>query len=1241
MAGKDISLKFVTLNVQGLRKPKIRKALFRSFKISSYDVIALQETYLLESDVEVLSLEWKGHFLLTEGSNQSRGLLILFNNSISKEDITMVYKSDRIISCILSFHDKKILISNIYSPSDTLSNRRNFLDRFRDFYISFSENDDYSFDDSIVLGDFNASLKPDLDIISGNHHPASLVQKFNDTMNSLFLNDIFRIFHPQKREYTYSKKERNKPMICRRLDYVFANEELFPFINFIDIQSLGFSDHRAVVMQIDFSSFKRGSSNYKLNKSILNDLEFINLVKSEIKKLHPSISHLDPKLIWECIKAQIKSVSMVYSKSKAFSRNNLKDSLQIKLNSLEEKNAIFPGNVDTEKEIEKTKNELEIFTLADSRGAQIRAGIKFAELGERCNKFFLGMEKSRSTNNTIFKLKDGDRVFNQSDSILNFIRDYYDDLYKNPPTCNNILDDASNPFLNPAHVNVLDSDQKAGLDMQITEGELLATLKRMKDGAAPGLDGLPIEVYKVFWGDLKGYLFDCVKACFSDGSLTPSQSQGLICLLHKGGDLARENISNWRPIALLNSDYKLIAKLLAIRLYDVLDKLIHTDQHAFVKGRRISHMLRELYDIIENEKLHNSNTILLSIDYSKAFDTIKTQAILKSLQVYGFGEYFSRWIKILLSNRTCCIRNAGYISSEFPMERGVRQGCPISPILFILTSELFAASIRADKNIRGIKIGHLNIHMKIKQYADDTTFLLKDMIDFREVLSKIKMFTEFSGLKLNKKKTYAMRFGHDNWAGDFKDGILFVTKIKILGIFFSLYEDARFLSENIEGKIKSLEKLCNLWFKRRLTIIGKILILKVFGISLFVNVIQSIGITDENLTKINHILFNFIWKSKNSAQRVIHKVKWSVLCNHRSNGGLEMIDLKCFQSSFLLSWAQQLLHGEDAGWKQLAWEALKKVGSKAAFKSTVKSKYFKGLHLINNLFWKEVLCVFLDYNSYEDMHEITTEAPLFNNADITFKNKSLFFPHCIKKGIVYVKDMFMDRNLISYGTFKNIYDRADAFLVYNCIFNALKPHRNAITFVSNPIHCILYFKDIELSSIARKQFYVLIKASEIPITEKMWSRKLGSDFNKLCWTLPFQATKETRLQALQWKILMNIFPTAIVLQRMKVRNSDLCIHCDIPETIEHFFFHCAKLDRFWHYVENIISGLVSKRISLTWKDAILGITSIDGLSGQKLDLVNLVILLSKQSISKFKYGSRQDPCLILEHELIIRKILKY
>ena len=157
-------------------------------------------------------------------------------------------------------------------------------------------------------------------------------------------------------------------------------------------------------------------------------------------------------------------------------------------------------------------------------------------------------------------------------------------------------------FLNPINVPKLDDNEKALLENDVTESEVLSSLKSMKNGSSPSLDGLPIEVYKVLWNDIKIPFMKSLKYSYTNGSLSSTQKQGIMCLLHKT-DTDREFISNWRPLSLTNTDYKLIAKIFARRINLVIDKLIDTNQYAFIKGRTISTMLRELDDIFERERV--------------------------------------------------------------------------------------------------------------------------------------------------------------------------------------------------------------------------------------------------------------------------------------------------------------------------------------------------------------------------------------------------------------------------------------------------------------------------------------------------------------------------------------------------------------------------------------------------------------------------------------------------------------
>ena len=258
------------------------------------------------------------------------------------------------------------------------------------------------------------------------------------------------------------------------------------------------------------------------------------------------------------------------------------------------------------------------------------------------------------------------------------------DLYKENLN-NNGIDDEVN-FFEPGENTFLDDEDISYLDEPISEVEVLNALKSCRNGSAPGLDGLPAEVYKFFWDDIRIPLMKCFYEVLSKGQLSSSQRIGVICLHYKGKGLDRELISNWRPISLTNFDYKLLAKTFALRLETCVEKCIDLDQYAFIKGRNISDMLREIDDTIEYNKLTDSKSIILSIDYAKAFDTLSLSAIIKALKFYGFGNVFIGYIKTLLTDRESCIRNGGHMSNKFQMERGVRQGCPIAPFLFILTS---------------------------------------------------------------------------------------------------------------------------------------------------------------------------------------------------------------------------------------------------------------------------------------------------------------------------------------------------------------------------------------------------------------------------------------------------------------------------------------------------------------------------------------------------------------------------
>ena len=1232
----DLKLNIVSMNVRGLRNAKKRRSLFLQFKNNNYDVIGLQETYLTNNDINVIENEWGHNFHISEGTTHSKGLLTLFGSSIKACDVNIATKNERCLVSNIVIDKVQFCVANFYGPCID-SEKSLFLDKFKTsiskIYTEVSTNN------VIALGDFNIVQNNNLDIVSGQPHSNNIVKKFNDKINELLLNDVWRLKNGTKKDFTWSKKY---PLSARRLDYIFIDNDLLPFCVDSNIKTIGFSDHRAVTIKLDFASFKRGPGTFKFNTNLLHDMHFVNDVKNEINYI--SNMDLNPHIKWEYIKIQIKSLGMVYGRSLAVEKANKRNKLYHELHEIENKLVVSPNCEETAKKYNEIKQKLEIITIAETEGARIRSGQRWAEEGEKCTKYFLNLEKQRSKSNTIFKLmkQSSNESVTTSEQILSELTTHFKNIY-------NVTEDMLNKeasydkiFLEKNESFNDNEVENLVIENEILENDILMALKNSKNGSSPGLDGLPCEVYKFFWNDIKRSLINCFNYSFKIGSLADSQRQGMICLLHKGKGCNREEISSWRPITLTNYDYKLLAKVLAMKLVPFLDEFVDSDQHAFIKGRNIANMLREIDDIVEFGKAEALNGMILSIDYAKAFDTLSVNAIIKASKYFNIGANFIKWIEILLYKRVSCVRNGGFLSPFFQMHRGVRQGCPISPLLFIMTVELLAINIRKEKNIKGFCIPGSNRPIKIKQYADDTTLFLKDIIDFREVLSKIKNFAEFSGLNLNKNKSFIMMISNKTKNNHIKFGIRFVNQIKILGVIFSNEKKASENEDNYVHKIDQLKRICSLWAKRKLSILGKITILKSFGLSLFVYIMQSVGIPEEKLNEINTICFRFIWNTHSIDKKANEKVKRKIICSQKEGGGLKMFNIVDSQKSFYFSWAKRLWSNTDENWKVIPKLIFHRIGGSSAFASNLSSNEYKGLYLLNNTFWKTVLQVWLDMNAkfQNSKDQIELHSPLFNNAHIKFKNKTIFISHCCRQSIVSVKDVIVNGSIIDIDTFSNIFgSRPDTVLTYNVIFNALYVHKVRIQNLNGKdrSQSKLEFAKRIAENIDRKMFINLIQDTEIPYVQNLWSRKFEIEFDRNIWLIPFNCCRETRLQILQWKILHYIYPTGVLLKKMKIKDTDLCSFCDSIDTIDHFFFQCNVVSTLWKEIEKIINKQKGLIIQLDCKSVLLGFQNKQ-FTQSNINFINYLIIIGKHVISKCKFRTITNMTVSLQNELTLRKL---
>ena len=199
-----------------------------------------------------------------------------------------------------------------------------------------------------------------------------------------------------------------------------------------------------------------------------------------------------------------------------------------------------------------------------------------------------------------------------------------------------------------------------------------------------------------------------------------------------------------------------MAKLISERIKICLYNLIDADQSGFLKGRYIGQNITTVLDIMHFAEYENIPAILVSVYFEKTFDKLDWSFIHKCLENYNFPPFIRQWVKILYTDTVSCITNNGWHSNYFRLSRGVRQGCPLSPYLFILCAEFLATDIRQNNKNQGIKIG--SKMFKIKQYADDTQIFSHFTEEsVKEIIKTFSNYSSLSGLEINYNKTEVMR----------------------------------------------------------------------------------------------------------------------------------------------------------------------------------------------------------------------------------------------------------------------------------------------------------------------------------------------------------------------------------------------------------------------------------------------------------------------------------------------------
>ena len=347
-----------------------------------------------------------------------------------------------------------------------------------------------------------------------------------------------------------------------------------------------------------------------------------------------------------------------------------------------------------------------------------------------------------------------------------------------------------------------------------------------------------------------------------------------------------------------------------MRLSKVIDEIVHPDQTCSVPGRTINDNVHLIRNIVEYTNDKNMSAALISIDQSKAFDRVSHDYLFNVLNNFGFKQQFISLVKLLYTDIRSSILVNGFITEYFPVERSVRQGCSLSPLLYILAMEPYAHRIRMCPMIKGIPLPGTAETAKICQYADDTNLFISDTRSVTHILKLIELYGNMSGAVLNLDKTFGMWLGRWRGRTDQPGGLNWTSDPQK---FYGIYIGGRDATQKTWDKILiKLEKCVQLYSRRDLSFKGRSIILQAVLCSPIWYVGSLLLMPERVEKRLNKLIFTFLWNNQPEA------LKRETLYNTFLNGGLNIVDIKTKLASFHVKQILQLIKGHKAKWKYLA-----------------------------------------------------------------------------------------------------------------------------------------------------------------------------------------------------------------------------------------------------------------------------------------------------------------------------------
>lgn len=841
------SYKIATINICNISNQTKIDALRSFIRSAELDIIFLQE-------VQSEELELPGYITIFNVDGQQRG------TAVAVRDLYNLHNVEKSLdNRIISVRVGSVTFINIYAPSGAAL--RNAREDF--FNTSVAHYLHHATKDVVLGGDFNAVVNPKDATGCSNISPMC-----KRLMSAAQLADSWEILHGNRVEFSFIRSN-----TASRLDRILVSNAMRLQLRTAHFAVTAFSDHKAYITRMALPNLgtPAGRGIWRLQPHILDDAEVMNELTRKWAYWARSRRNYRSWLEWWVLFTKPKLISFLKWKTSIVHRD-FRDSMELYRRLLKEAYDNYLGNP----EQLATINHIKAQMLRHQRNfsTNFRKMNETFISGESTTLFHVAQIHGKRSKSTIAMLQaeNGDEVRDQI-LIRDSVRSYFETLYT-PVESGNLVD-----FL-PARTIPENNLLNESLVEAATQDEILAAIKGSSSRKSPGVDGLPKEFFLRTWRIIAAEFTNVINDALN-GNALKQFFDGIIVLVKKKG--RDKSVKGYRPISLLNYDYKVLARLLKQRVNNLLPFVLSDHQKCSNGRRTIFEATCRITDKIAQLRHSRRSALLVSFDLDHAFDRVNHRFLRETMLRMNFNPQFVNLLGTIWSQSFSRILVNGHLTQEFKINRSVRQGDPLSMHLFVLYLQPLLDEIvqRFPNTV-------------LSAYADDISMFFDNEGILVEVAAIFNEFGLTSGAVLNKEKTTAIMIGNINLTND-TEWLTIENFVNILGVRYGAnIKQAQKL--NWQAVLSGLRTRLWLHNPRKLNLIQKVVLLNTYINSKVWYMAANIPVSKGFINKIRAEMGKFIWHGQS-----LQRIAFSNLILPKNRGGLNLHCPETKSKSLLLN----------------------------------------------------------------------------------------------------------------------------------------------------------------------------------------------------------------------------------------------------------------------------------------------------------------------------------------------------